>query len=117
MINPFDYLYYKLYKAWSHLSFSGIPTHHTGIMSLLLTFNVYSIYTWIFKAKVSITVFMIFAFFVVITILFCYRTKVENKIIEKFDKESKTSRIVGSLAIILYAILSVWGFSLVLKYY
>lgn len=117
MINPFDYLYYKLYKAWSVFTVGEYPPPPHGIMLLLLSFNVYSLYSWIFKQRPSTAIFMIFLIFMGIVILFCYRAKVENQIIAKFDRESKTSRIIGNIAVTIYAILSIWGFGLALKYY
>lgn len=108
MINPFNYLFYKIYKTLSCFSISGEPIGQVGVMTFLLGFNVLAIYFLIFKEvpsqKIGVTVFYLIA-----TILFvAYRPKREAKIIAKFEKESEDSRLIGNIAVISYVIFSIW---------
>jgi hypothetical protein len=114
MINPFDYLYYKIYTAWSYINGGGYPIRQHGAMWLLLFLNILTIYLLI--TDFIINTFMWCAgVFILIILFICYRPKREVKILAKYSKESEMSRIIGDATVVLYVIISIFVFTLVLK--
>lgn len=116
MINPFDYLFYKIYRAWSHLSFNGEPIGHLGVMTFLLLSNVLTIYLLIFGEILPEQVALISGFLIAATLFVSYRPKREARILSRFEKESKERRIIGNTIVILYTIISIIACILTLKY-
>ena len=115
MINPFDYLFYKIYTAWSHLYFSRVPYTHTLIMTLLLALNVLTGYLFIEREWPSDN-FMIISYVTIVVFTLPYlHPRKESRIIAKFENESGRSRTIGNTVVISYVILSIISFVLVMK--
>jgi len=116
MINPFDYLYYKLYKIEMYIG--GINLGYSkGQMGGLLFLNFFTIYGWLTGSKdptdmISSIVF--FLIFILIT-LFYWILKRDKKAIVKFKNESTAFREIGNLAVICYVILTIVSFIWVIK--
>ncbi|MCD7901065.1 MAG: hypothetical protein LUH22_14705 [Bacteroides sp.] len=113
MINPLDYLYYKIYKAWSFLSGGDYPIKHQAAMLLLIWFNILTVYFLFFKELPSEKFNIACVIVIGIIILIIYRPKREAKIVAKFEKESEDSRIIGNILVICYVVGSIYlGISL-----
>lgn len=116
MINPLDYLYYKIYVAWTYLSGGGKPTNNLSAIGFLMLSNIFTIYILIYK-----TFSMSFGLLIVILEgLFCafyFNSKKEDKILKKYENESPQSKIIGTIAVILYAIISIVSLICVGLYY
>jgi hypothetical protein len=114
MNNPLDYLWYKIYKAFSHIEKSA-PSSSCKCMSVLFIINSLSIllidkdfinnYVWVFFLLI---IFIITPYFF---------TKKQIKIIKKYKNESEKSRITGNIVVTFYIILSFVILFLVLKPY
>lgn len=67
--------------------------------------NIYTIHELIFHTF-SDTFGIISALFVVVFCAIYFNFKKEDKILEKYENESPKSKVIGSIAVILYAIIS-----------
>ncbi|MEA5006283.1 MAG: hypothetical protein VB022_07710 [Rikenellaceae bacterium] len=115
MINPLDYLYYKIYVAWSYISGGGRPINHISAIGFLMLSNIYTIHELIFHTF-SDTFGIISALFVVVFCAIYFNFKKEDKILEKYENESPKSQVIGSIAVILYVIISIVSLICVVLY-
>jgi Ca2+/Na+ antiporter len=115
MINPFDYLYYKIYKALCFINggYESIQQH--AIMGGLLLINILTIYILIAGDLPSTALCVMYLLLSTAIHSVFYMTKREKKILDKYEKESKKSRIMGNIAVLLYVIVSIVAFALALK--
>ena len=105
MINPLDYLYYKIYVAWSYISGGGRPINNISAIAVLLLSNIITVRLLIFHTLSEL--FNIIS--PISVVLFCaiyFNFKKEDKILEKYENESPKSKVIGSIVVILYAIIS-----------
>lgn len=104
MVNPLDYLYYKVYKGLSYISGGGNPLSQIGATMALLLINFSTIYYLISgelpKSVLAVTITVI--------ILFCpiYFLIKEDKILAKYDQESEQSYRKGNMIVTIYVILT-----------
>ena len=107
MINPFNYLFYKIYVFLSHISGGGNPITHLSAMGLLL--NSFTFYLFFFDK-----LFPSFGCLILVILLLPYAVpKISDKIISKYEKESEKSRLIGNTVVTFYVILSVVALILV----
>jgi len=115
MINPFDYLYYKIYNALSYIN-GGIPANRTlGLYGLIIALNVLSIIILIVGdlPDIYIVISLIFVFLFVFAY---FRKKKENAIIKRYENETENSRIIGNVSVIIYVLLSIVSFVWAIKH-
>lgn len=115
MINPLDYLYHKIYVAWSYISGGGIPINNISAIGFLMLSNMYTVYIAINKTLTE--AFGIGS--IIFEVIFCaiyFNIKKEEMIIQKFENESNKSRIIGNIIVIAYSLLSLMSLIYVLKY-
>ena len=117
MINPFDYLYYKIYSALSCIDGGGEPVHHAGATSVFFVFNILAICTLITNALPSGIVIWGVCGSVFILVPICYPRNYRKKILAKYSRESLKSRVIGNFVVISYVILSIVSFFLVMRHY
>jgi hypothetical protein len=115
MINPLDYLYYKIYVAWSYISGGGRPINHISAIGALMFSNIITVYI-IINGELSETFGIGSVFFEVIFCAIYFNFKKEDKILKKYENESSQSKIIGNIAVILYAIVSLVSLIDVLSY-
>jgi hypothetical protein len=119
MINPFDYLFYKIHTAWSHISGNGSSGKHHGAMMILLMLNFFTIYELIYgyipldisehlrrKGFTSDLIVLASGIFIIFISPVFYSSKREKRIIAKYKNESEKSRIIGNAIVICYVILT-----------
>ena len=116
MINPFDYLYYRIYKIWSWFDGGGEPVKHEAGLALLYGLNLLTIYTALYKETPKVESMIIVAFLILAVILICYRPKREKRIVAEFEKKSEDFREIGNIIANAYIIISICAFVLVTKY-
>ena len=104
MINPLDYLYYKVYKGLSYISGGGNPLSQTGATMALLLINFSTIY-YLISGELPKS---ILAVAMTIIILFCviYFWIKEDKILARYDQESEQSYKKGNMIVAIYVILT-----------
>jgi len=114
MINPFDYLFYKLAYFQKQPS-SGIRFFDTTIMAILLFCNIITIshiaYREILPAWIYILVFLL----VGILVFSVYTKKRYIAIKEKFDLQSENSSLIGNAVVVFYIIITIVAFIMVVK--
>jgi len=115
MINPFDYLYYKIYKALSFISGGINPTNLTAAFGLLLLSNTLTVYMLI-AGEFSLTFAYCSLAVLALISLFNLLSNKEEKIIAKFKNESEKARILGDALVILYVVISIILFIIAIKY-
>ena len=116
MINPFDYLFYKIYNAWSYLSSTGKPINYFAPIGILFLLNAWTTYMLLVDGFSKAFAYGSVAF-VGIFLFIRFRPKREAKIIAKYSKESNKSRMIGNTVVIFYVTLSIVSFILVMKHY
>ena len=104
MINPLDYLYYKVYKGLSYISGGGNPLSQIGATTILLMANFFTIY-YLIAGELPKSVLTIST---TIITLFCaiYFLIKEDKILAKYDQESEQSYRKGNMIVTVYVILT-----------
>ena len=114
MINPFDYLYYKMYKISLYIGSEGVTA---GWMGIFLFLNLFTIYGWLTGNRDPATkhIGIICFFTITLTYMVYWIFKRDKKVIAKFKNESTKSREVGNLVVICYVILTIVSFILVIK--
>ena len=116
MINLLDYLFYKMYTAWSHILYGKrYPFDYQGPIIILLMLNYVSIDILAGYNTNNSSMFMLYGIFIILfVILYSLR---EKKFLSKFKNESKKSCTIGNIAVITYVIASIILFILSIKYY
>ena len=112
MINPFDYLYYKLYKF---ARYTGSRTFTGGWLVMLFLSNVFSVQVLLTGNKDFFDTFGTGISFLVVLfmLIFYWPSKRGKKVIAKYKNESEKSRIIGNTMVTCYVILSIVSFILV----
>ncbi len=116
MINPFDYLQYKIYKTMSWLIGNGSERYY-GILFSLYFLNIITITTILIGRQLSDTFAISCGFCILVVGLIFYRKKRERNVIAKYKNESERSRIIGNFAVVLYVILSIVSFFWTARYF
>jgi hypothetical protein len=105
MINPLDYLWYKIYKAQFFIGGKKKPLRDIPFMGCILGINMVCI-TWLIYGDIFDN-FIIFIFIldtIIISPYFC--TKKQAKIVKKYRHETEKYRIIGNTVIVIYIILT-----------
>jgi hypothetical protein len=115
MKNPLDYLWYKIYKAFSYIEKSS-PFSSCKCMSVLLIINLLTI-IWLMLGRIHIfSIIWILTLIGILIIPYLF-TKKQAKILWKYKNESEKSRIRGNIIVTMYIILSFVILFLVVKYH
>jgi len=104
MINPFDYLWYKMYRFFSKIEKSA-PWSSIKVMSILVAANLMSIIILMCGYLRSDYCGLIFIIDVIIVFPYFFQKK-QCKVIARYRKESEKSRIIGNASVIIYIILT-----------
>lgn len=99
MVNPFDYLFYKIYNI---LDIIGCETEIIAT-TLLVQINLMTIAIAIF-GTVSLGAFIFIG--IIGLYLVSYYTDNQEKIMAKYESESESSRQIGNIITTLYVILT-----------
>ena len=116
MINPFDYLYYRMYKIWFWLECGDEPVRYLFGLVLLYGLNLLTIYIALYKDIPKLGSIYIAFFLILAVILICYRPKRGKRIVAEFEKKSEDYREIGNIIANAYIIISICAFVLVSKY-
>jgi len=112
MINPYDYLFYKLYRINSEID----PGNASFISAMLIVyfvfFNILSAFIFYYAENPDITVSKtqgvgLMAVLVIFNLLYFNRKRVE-RICNTYSKESKKYSLLGWILTISYVVLSVY---------
>ena len=107
-MNPYYYLFYKLYKLGLSLKVNDSQFSAVGLVTLILALNIFVIEK-VFTTMNLISNFHASLFFVLLivlnSILFLWGKRYEQ-IKEQFDKESKIQMVVGWVCVSLYILFS-----------
>lgn len=111
MVNPLDYLYYKLAEFYLGLGFQSKPenTQAGRLFVMLLVFNISSVGMLIWDRTIGVS-FIILAIPLGIFESFYYNRKRVRKIEAKYSQESEDSRVNGNIIVILYVLISLGSF-------
>jgi len=114
MVNPFDYLYYKICIGLASLIKWGSPIRYAGIILLLFILNSMTLCILI-TGELSEPFAYVSGFLITVFFALYYLFKRDEKIIAKYSKESEKSRMIGNTAVWLYVIVTFVAFALVIK--
>lgn len=108
-----NYLYYKLYGAALKSSLRDIPSFMAAVsFGGLISANVLVISAFLAKLDIMPFIFSskeeasVFAFIIIIFIMFYFREKRFKSIIRKYSQESNKERIRGNIIVAVYVALS-----------
>jgi hypothetical protein len=112
IFNFFDYIYYRTYSAYKNLD--DMPSLYAlALISLMQQFNVFivlfTINTFFNLELEHVNTYVIYAsFFVFIIPNYVRYTKFKSykQLDEKWSNEAKNKKVLGSVAVILYIVLS-----------
>lgn len=112
MINPIDYLYYKVYKGISYMNGGSYPITQVGATGLILIAN-YMTISYLILGRFPDYFMRISGLFL---IAFCiiYFSVREKKILAKYEQESEKSQKIGNWIVICYIIFTCLSFYFVL---
>lgn len=110
MVNPINYLFYKIYKALLFIDGGGSPVKQSGATALLLLLNFWTVWILI-TGELNTVVAAISLIFMLLFSIFYAAS--EEQIIAKYEKESDKSRIVGNWIVTLYILITIGSFFLV----
>jgi hypothetical protein len=114
MINPFDYLFYKIYKTWRCLGERNSSSFYNSVgpMCILLIFNCFVI-----ERIITGGINGLFVFYLPLVIPLTYLLPGRMvRVIKKYRAESEKSRNRGNLIVWCYVILTIVSLILVFKY-
>lgn len=114
MINPIDYLYYKVYKGISYINGGGHPITQTGATSSLLLAN-YMMVCYLILGEFTDR-FLTVSVFCLIVFSLIYFPLREKSILAKYEQESEKSRKIGNRIVIGYIIFTFLSLYFVLAY-
>jgi len=103
-MNPYYYLFYKLYKLGLSLKVYDSQFSAVGAVTLVLALNLLVIEE-VFKINKHISnlyASLLFVILILLNSVLFLGGKRYNRIKERFDKESKMQRIVGWICVSLY---------------
>ena len=105
MVNPFAYLFYKMYKVLRILDGEDtLPICCFGMTALLLTANLWTVWLFVFK---DLSNLLMVITLLISGVFFAYYYTKGEKIVSKFSKESNRSRTIGNIAVLLYVFLTI----------
>ena len=112
MINPYYYLYFRLYKFAKKVSAWDSAWLAVVWIAGLNFFNVASVVFFLFPAK-EVLIFQPWTISAMTTIplmlinyfIFLHKGKA-NRIIAKYDNESKTAKVISTILTIVYVLLT-----------
>lgn len=107
-MNPYYYLFYKLYKLGLSLKVYDSQSSAVGAVTLVLALNLLAIEE-AFKIKMHISnlyASLLFVILILLNSVLFLGGKRYTRIKERFDKESKMQRIVGWICVSLYVAIS-----------
>jgi len=108
-MNPYNYLFLKLYKFGIKLDFFDAKYSAVSIISLFIAINLDFIRKKIHYYPVNLTNYSIavFVLLFIVNALYFIREKRYEKIIERYKNESKAKSIIGTVCVLIYIVLSV----------
>jgi hypothetical protein len=116
MINPYYYLYYRLYKFAKKVGTGDASWTAILLITVLIALNVFSLlFAFIDKYWIFILPAKLVGVLIAVTLgfinyfIFSPRKKTQA-IISRFEGESKQASIIGSIAVLIYIALS-WRFA------
>ena len=110
MINPINYLFYKIYKVLFFTNGGIVPVQQSGATALFPLLNFWTI--WILVTGELTTVIMVVSLIFMLPLSIFYAAS-EKQIIIKYEKESEKSRIIGNWVVALYIIITIGAFFVV----
>lgn len=113
MINPIDYLYYKVYKGISYMNGGGHPITQIGATCSLLLAN-YMIVCYLIFGEFTDRFLTVSVFFLIVFSLIYFPIR-EKRILAKFEQESERSRKIGNRIVIGYIIFTFLSIFLVTR--
>lgn len=109
----FDYVYYKLYKASLKSTMNTMPHAYTVmVMGLVVALNILTINALLAKFDIAKFLFQDAVFsgglvaLMVILLGVVYNKNQRDKILVRYDNESKTKKRTGSILVFLYVAIS-----------
>ncbi len=104
LLYPLNYFFYKVFIfTRDYLTFGDYPMANTSIMALFFILNTFTFYIYIPGVLPPIWVFV-----VQVVLLWPYSsTRISLKLVDVFSKESEKSKVIGSLIVVAYLVLSV----------
>lgn len=104
ILYPLNYFFYKVFVfTRDYLTIGDYPMRNTSIMALFLILNTFTFYIFIYETLPSMWIFV-----VQIVIFMPYNSqKISIKLVDKFSRESEKSKVIGSLLVVAYLVLSV----------
>lgn len=105
---PLNYFFYKVFVfTRNYLTFGDYPMRNTSIMALFFILNTFTFFVFVLSVLPPIWVFV-----VQIVIFMPYNSpKISLKLVDVFSKESEKSKVIGSLIVVTYLVLSVFLFA------
>ena len=104
LLYPLNYFFYKVFIfTRDYLTFGDYPMANTSIMALFFILNTFTFYIYILGVLPPVWVFV-----VQVVLLWPYSsTRISLKLVDVFSKESEKSKVIGSLIVVAYLVLSV----------
>lgn len=104
LLYPLNYFFYKVFIfTRDYLTFGDYPMANTSIMALFFILNTFTFYIYILGLLPPIWVFV-----VQVVLLWPYSSpRISLKLVDVFSKESEKSKVIGSLIVVAYLVLSV----------
>ena len=104
ILYPLNYLFYKVFVfTRDYLTIGDYPMANTSIMALFFILNTFTFYIFVLGFLPPIWVFV-----VQVVILWPYSSpRISLKLVHIFSKESEKSKVIGSLVVVAYHVLSV----------
>lgn len=102
MINPIDYLYYKVYKGISYMNGGSYPITQMATTCSLLIAN-YMIVCYLILGEFTDRFLTVGVFLLIVFSLIYFPVK-EKRILAKFEQESERSQKTGNRVVVLYII-------------
>lgn len=99
MINPINYVFYKIHSGLDIIGGGRAPLATTGTISINLTTSIFAIFGQIPN----------FCYIIIIVVgwyLVSYYYDNEEKILKKYESESESSRKIGNTIVTIYVILT-----------
>ncbi len=111
MINPIDYLYYKVYKRISYMNGESYPITQMAATCSLLIAN-YMIVCYLILGEFTDRFLKVGVFLLIVFSLIYFPIR-EKRILAKFERESERSRKTGNRVVVLYIIFTLLSIFLV----
>jgi len=111
------YYYYRIYKALTKVKTNTTPALNAMLLLVVLQgFNIYTVYiiikyyfVWKFdNHQITIGGLALFIIVFIPNYIFLYRKR--NKIIKRYQNETKEDRIWGTIGFLLYVVISITVF-------